>query len=119
MRLRVTHQDREMVNSHFVDSLPADSAAWPVKVFKCKHGGKGGGDKLQLRPGPQRQARPPLLRSLYSPQHGGNTEVDVEGLNSDCGPGQALDNKLDDLGARTSFQQDIRTLCSCPRTSTF
>ncbi len=54
-----------------VDSPPADSAAWLVKVFKCKHQskhrGKGGGDKHQLWSWPQ--ARPSLLPSMHSPQH--------------------------------------------------
>ncbi len=107
-----------------VRCLPADSAAWPV--FKCKHWskhrGKGGGDKHQLRPRPQRQARLSLLVSMHSPQHGrrhcGSEHGEIKHRLC-CWPHgysirillasvQALDNKLDVLRTRISFQQNIR-----------
>ncbi len=108
-----------------MDSLPAASAAWPVKVFKCnhqsKHRGKGGGDRHQLRPQPRGRARPYPLPSMHSPQHwrkhrgrrGGIKhqlryrphEYSISILLSSV---HVFDNKLDGLLARVSFQRGIR-----------
>ncbi len=104
------------------DSPPANSAAWSVEVFKCKHRskhwGKGGGNKHQVQPWPHRHARRSLLSSMHPPQHGRKHQGGCGGIkhwpHGSSLPSillanvQALDNKLDGLHAHISFQWDIR-----------
>ncbi len=66
----------------FVDSCLVDSAAWPVEVCKhrSKHQGKGGGDK---RLADHKDKKDHLCFHLCVRLNiGGNTEVDMEGLNT-------------------------------------
>ncbi len=98
-------------------STPADSAAWLVEVFKCKHqskyGGKGGKDT-------HRQARPSLLPSMHPPQHGRRHQGGRGGighrlrsrLHGSSLSGillanvQTLDGELNGLHARVGFHCD-------------
>ncbi len=110
-------------STHSFMHFPADSATWPIEIFKrkhrSKHWGKGGGVKHQLQPWSHRQARPSLCPSLHPSQHwrkhqGKRGEIKHRLRARTQGSSlpsillvtvQAVDNKLEDLCAHIRFQR--------------
>ncbi len=120
---------RKLSTYSFVDS--SCCLCWLVEVFKCKHWSKhqakGEGDKHQIQPRLQKQARPSLLPSMHSLQNGrkhrGSKGGEIKhqlrsrpqrySISILLARVQALDNKLYGLRARISFQRVIRN-CNVP-----
>ncbi len=125
MWLWVIHQDREMANSQLCGLSSCRLCCLASRGFQMSHRGKywgkGGRDKHQPQFWPHRHARPSLLPFMHPPQHGrkhrggrGGTghwlRSRLHGYSiSILLHVQALNNKLDGLRARISFQWDIRS----------